>query len=393
MISAICELYKKENKKDNSCLNLSKVLDITQSIREALIPLSNWNDYQFSVALGVLAGKREFLHFEHWVKERLKNIGTPFLLAIMGYVEENFLKQTRDLSVKFGSSNPSFHQSIDLQLEKAQLSRELLAFVYESALQFQSNKFSVRAVEMMKKQYMEVCGYFPEMTDNQVVDEIEIMAEKNFSRIYKEEISLEDAIQMMFRLKNSTRQDERELYASMITYLFTELRFHSNYPEKELMITANFFSAIINAKFIEKKLFTVFILVLAEDLKFNDRRYDFAVTVIDKIKDRLVEEPSFVEELLDREPLVAKNPELITALLEKFNPPLQVQTDKLAALKASMDTKFAPPPVVEPPSVMHPERSIEVTDTDTDLLEVEERISKSGPNIGKLTLACNTLSM
>ena len=94
---------------------------------------------------------------------------------------------------------------------------------------------------------------------------------------------------MMHKLKNSAKQEEKELYASMITYLFTELRFHSNYPEKELMITANFFAQIINAKFIEKKLFNVFILVLTEDLRFNDRRYDFAITVIDKIKDRLVE--------------------------------------------------------------------------------------------------------
>ena len=33
VISGICELYKTENKKENSCLNLSKVLDITQNIR------------------------------------------------------------------------------------------------------------------------------------------------------------------------------------------------------------------------------------------------------------------------------------------------------------------------------------------------------------------------
>ena len=58
VISSICEIYKNESKKENSCLNLSKVLDITQNIREGLIPLTSWNDYSFSVALGILAGKR-----------------------------------------------------------------------------------------------------------------------------------------------------------------------------------------------------------------------------------------------------------------------------------------------------------------------------------------------
>lgn len=64
LISAICELYKRENKKENTSLNLSRVLDITQNIPDSLIKLSNWSDYNFSVNLGILAGKREFLHFD-----------------------------------------------------------------------------------------------------------------------------------------------------------------------------------------------------------------------------------------------------------------------------------------------------------------------------------------
>lgn len=59
------------------------------------------------------------------------------------------------------------------------------------------------------------------MTDSQVIDEIELLAEKNFFKIYKEEVSLEDAILMMHSLRNSPKQEEKELYASMITYLFT----------------------------------------------------------------------------------------------------------------------------------------------------------------------------
>lgn len=106
-------------------------------------------------------------------------------------------------------------------------------------------------------------------------------------------MSLQDAIQLMTRLKNSTKQEERELYASMITFLFTELRFHSNYPERELMITANFFSEIINANLIDKKLINVFLQVLKDDLKLSNKKYDFAVTVVDKIKGKLTDEPDF----------------------------------------------------------------------------------------------------
>ncbi len=60
VISAIAEVFKKEN----SSLNLSRVLDITQEIKDSLLPIVNCTDYEFSVGLGILAGKRDFLHFD-----------------------------------------------------------------------------------------------------------------------------------------------------------------------------------------------------------------------------------------------------------------------------------------------------------------------------------------
>lgn len=77
----------------------------------------------------------------------------------------------------------------------------------------------------------------------------------------------------------------------MITFLFAELRYHSNYPEKELMITANFFSAIINAELIEKSLINVILMILKDDLRFTNKKFDFAITVMDKIRGCLSKQP------------------------------------------------------------------------------------------------------
>ena len=89
-------------------------------------------------------------------------------------------------------------------------------------------------------------------------------------------------------------------------------------------------------------------------MKYNDRRYIFSVTVIDKIKDRLAEEPQFVEGLLDCDQLIAKNPEIIKEMLEKFTPPLVLPPEKLLALKASLDSKFVPAIIAEPEKVILP---------------------------------------
>ena len=69
VISAIAEVFKKEN----TSLNLSRVLDITQEIKDSLLPIVNCTDYEFSVGLGILAGKRDFLHFDQWLAERIRN--------------------------------------------------------------------------------------------------------------------------------------------------------------------------------------------------------------------------------------------------------------------------------------------------------------------------------
>lgn len=103
LISAICELYKRENKKENTSLNLSRVLDITQNIPDSLIKLANWHDFNFSVHLGILAGKREFLHFDQWIQNRLKSIGDPFITALLTYIEEYVIAQIQQLNQKFTS--------------------------------------------------------------------------------------------------------------------------------------------------------------------------------------------------------------------------------------------------------------------------------------------------
>ena len=45
-------------------------------------------DYDFAVNLGILAGKREFLHYDVWLKERIKKVGTPFVNAFIAYINE-----------------------------------------------------------------------------------------------------------------------------------------------------------------------------------------------------------------------------------------------------------------------------------------------------------------
>jgi hypothetical protein len=48
-------------------------------------------DYKFAVNLGVLAGKRDFLHYDMWIKSRFKDIGSPFIDQFLRWIEENII--------------------------------------------------------------------------------------------------------------------------------------------------------------------------------------------------------------------------------------------------------------------------------------------------------------
>ena len=91
-IRGICELCKH----DQRLMNLSRVLDITQEVKDSLIPIVYCEDYDFAVNLGILAGKRDFLHYDVWIKSRIKEVGSPFINALIQYIEDHIISPVSD---------------------------------------------------------------------------------------------------------------------------------------------------------------------------------------------------------------------------------------------------------------------------------------------------------
>lgn len=104
-IRGICELCKHDQK----LMNLSRVLDITQEVKDSLIPIVYCEDYNFAVNLGILAGKRDFLHYDVWIKSRIKDVGTPFINALIKYIQDHIITPVSEFVVKnqtMAESNP-----------------------------------------------------------------------------------------------------------------------------------------------------------------------------------------------------------------------------------------------------------------------------------------------
>jgi CCR4-NOT transcription complex subunit 1 len=89
MITAMSELYKINPKN----MNLSRVLDITQSIKNSLLDIiTTSKDYNFALQLGMLGAKRDFLHFEHWIEKLIRQEGDPFVRSLLKYIDLNLLR-------------------------------------------------------------------------------------------------------------------------------------------------------------------------------------------------------------------------------------------------------------------------------------------------------------
>ena len=120
-------------------MNLSRVLDITQEIKDSLIKIVYCNDFDFAVNLGILAGKREFLHYDVWLKERIKKVGTPFVKSFIKYINEQIIIPCKEFMISNGyvvkqltqEDQDIIDRARDGILERSHLSKERLCMTME----------------------------------------------------------------------------------------------------------------------------------------------------------------------------------------------------------------------------------------------------------------------
>ena len=97
-----------------------------------MLPIVNCDDYYFAVNLGILAGKRDFLHFDVWLKGRIHEVGTPFIKALLKYLKEQILLPVTEYLRRNPEVSHENQESHKQQvLERSHLSREKLCITIE----------------------------------------------------------------------------------------------------------------------------------------------------------------------------------------------------------------------------------------------------------------------
>lgn len=142
-----------------------------------------------------------------------------------------------------------------------------------------------------------------EFLEQKVSPEVEKEADTYFQRIYNQSaqgsMTVDEVLDMLKRFQDSPNKREREVAFCMLKNLFKEYRYFPQYPEKELLITAQLFGGIIQtgiAKYIPLVLSLRNVLDALKN-PFNSKMYFFGVTALDRFKNRLKEYPLYCQHL------------------------------------------------------------------------------------------------
>ena len=332
VIRAISNMYNSSP----DLMNLSRILDITQKLKDSLLLLVDCDDYNFAVNLAILAVKRDFLHIEQWLKDRIEKVGDDFINALLTYIKDNLIAHCK--------ANTTTKENI---LEKSQLSLESLAVIFENLVNAKPSnnpKISQKTEEEIKEVYKSIFEIFDELQLQPVNSaEIEHTANEIFRAMFREEKTVFDTIEKLKEYKDSQEHEKREIYACMIHCLLDEYRFYHQYPEKQLTLVSTLFGQIINHKLIDGVIETIALKYILEGIKKgNGPMFIFGTTALLQFIDKLPEFPSYLKNLIEIKQL-KNNPIVYERVLEKYDEEVSSSNNGVPSSSSSSKQTQVPP--------------------------------------------------
>lgn len=132
--------------------------------------------------------------------------------------------------------------------------------------------------------------------------EIEDEANGYFQRIYNHPphptLSIDELLDMLVRFQASPHDRDKEVLQCMVRNLLEEYRFFGQYPDRELLITAQFIGGIVERNVIQNLTqLGLALRCILEALRKDGKMFFFGITALDKMKTRLHTYPNYSEYL------------------------------------------------------------------------------------------------
>ena len=137
------------------------------------------------------------------------------------------------------------------------------------------------------------------------LDTVEAEANDHYMRLYRGQVTVAATIQLLSRFKGSKVQREQEVFRCMLHNLFDEFRFYHNYPEQELILTANLFGGLVANQLVSSITLGIALRYVLEALRVDcnesgtpSKMFQFGKTTLEQFRARLGEWPQYCTHLL-----------------------------------------------------------------------------------------------
>ena len=301
-------IYVLDNSWENyrELMNLSIIFDLANNvIKDSLLPLVHSKYHNFSIHLGLLASKRDYLHIEKWIKKNIDLYGDEFINSLLDYLKIYLIQPHFNSGLGLNETNKA---NI---LEKAQLSLESLSIVLNTLNSYTNTdendsinmKISLDTKKKISEINKNIFNIYDEIQDQQINSkEIEEEISQLLRSMFEGKISIDNIINILILYKSSKDKRKIELFSCLIHQIIVEYHNFTKYPKDKLKLMAELFGKIINNKLLEGLIETLALTYIYESIKSRDEKlYYFGMNALCQIIGNISCWPKYAKMLLDME--------------------------------------------------------------------------------------------
>ncbi|GAB2271046.1 hypothetical protein Dimus_005896 [Dionaea muscipula] len=287
-----------------------RVVDICQEIK-ILSPVLEMMPLSFGIRLAAVASQKELLDLEKWLTANLITFKDIFLEECLKYLKEiHFIKQQQDNDSQIPGALWTFYArttSTFLKVLRANPSMLTASHLSDEMERLDSSFMHANSDQQNEG-----------VTDSSgpviYADDIEFEANSYFQRMFAEQMTIDEMVQMLGRFKESPEKREQLIFECMIANLFEEYKFFSKYPEKQLGLAAILFGSLIKYQLVTHITLGIALRGVLDALRkpADSKMFVFGTRALEQFKSRLDDWPQYCNHILQISHLRGTHPELVT---------------------------------------------------------------------------------
>ncbi|GAB2232300.1 hypothetical protein Drorol1_Dr00011332, partial [Drosera rotundifolia] len=287
-----------------------RVVDICQDIK-ILTPVLEMLPPSHGIRLAAVASQKELLDLEKWLSDNLITYKDIFFEECVTYLKEIHLTKPlqgtdkRQVSDAAWMSHP---QTTSTFFKVLQANSSILT---TSHLSDEIERLRISLLNANSSQQNEGVNDSPSPVI--FAEDIESEANSYFQRMFAEQLTIDEMVQMLGRFKESSNKREQSIFECMIANLFEEYRFFPKYPEKQLGLAAILFGLLIKYQLVTHITLGIALRGVLDALRkpADSKMFSFGTKALEQFKNRLDDWPQYCNHILQISHLRGTHPELV----------------------------------------------------------------------------------